>query len=47
MYLYTLKIDWTSCAGFQLASNIMTRLAATKLIPRPPALVEMRNNLIL
>ncbi|CAF1565916.1 unnamed protein product, partial [Adineta ricciae] len=29
--------------GFQLASNTITRLLPTKLIPIPPANVEMRN----
>ena len=40
-------MDWTSWLGFQLASNIITLLAATRLIPSPPALVEIRYNLIL
>lgn len=35
----------TSCDGFQDASKIITRFAATKLIPKPPALVEIKNSL--
>lgn len=35
----------TSCDGFQETSKITTRLAATKLIPSPPARVDIRNNL--
>ena len=36
-----------SCDGFQLASKIITRLAAVKFIPNPPALVDIKNNLAL
>jgi len=32
-----------SCVGFQLASNTITRFAATRLIPSDPAFVEIRN----
>ena len=39
------KILCTSCDGFHDASKRMTRFAATKFIPTPPALVEMRNSL--
>lgn len=35
----------TSCDGFHDASKIITRFAATKLIPKPPARVDIRNNL--
>lgn len=35
----------TSCDGFQLASKIITLFAPVKLIPNPPALVEIKNNL--
>ena len=37
-------MDCMSCAGFQLASKMITRLAATRLIPNPPALVDIKNN---
>lgn len=39
--------EWklTSWDGFHDASKMMTRLAATKLIPNPPARVEIKNNL--
>ena len=36
------KIDWMSWEGFQEASKMMTRLAATKLMPSDPAFVEIR-----
>lgn len=35
----------TSCEGFHDISKITTRLAATKLIPKPPARVDIKNNL--
>jgi hypothetical protein len=34
-----------SCDGFQDTSKITTRLAATRLIPKPPAFVDIKNNL--
>lgn len=37
----------TSCEGFHDASNMMTRLAATKFIPKPPARVEIRKSLMM
>ncbi len=40
-------MDCTSCDGFHDASNMMTRFAVSKLIPKPPARVEIKNNLIL
>ena len=40
-----MKITCRSLAGFQLLSNITTRLAATKLIPMLPAFVDIKNNL--
>ncbi len=30
--------------GFQLVSKIITRFAETRLIPKPPAIVEIKNN---
>lgn len=42
-YLYTLQTAWVSWQGFHEASNTITRLAPTKLIPNDPALVETRN----
>ena len=45
--LYTRKIDWMSWEGFHEASKIITLLADTRLIPREPALVEIKNSLAL
>lgn len=36
---------WISWEGFHETSKIITRFAATRLMPSPPALVEIRNNL--
>lgn len=38
-------MDCISSDGFHEASNIITRFAASKLIPNPPALVDIKNNL--
>ena len=40
-------MDWTSCDGFQEQSNTTTRLAAIRLTPSDPALVEIKNSLAL
>ena len=44
---YTRNIDWISCDGFHDASKMITLFAVSRLMPRPPAFVEIRNNLSL
>lgn len=46
-YRYVRKMACKSLVGFQLASKITTLLAAVKLTPREPALVEIKNNRVL
>ena len=44
---YARSIACMSCDGFQLGSKMTTRVAATRLMPIPPAFVEsMKRNLL-